>query len=198
MPEKAAKQKTEAEVLEFLAKPVKELELSTRPLHCLINAFGGDYPVSKLIQLSERSLVIGTNKIPNFGDRSLAEIKEQLAPFGLQFGMEFKEGSKLPSMPAPSILTVDGGEALSFFIDKGMTREDLKEWLLGSLIDADEPIPFEIGNSKIALPVTKTIIPKLIAGFLHKRKPLEIDFGKASVVLKYNPETQKGTLKLVF
>lgn len=65
-----------------LLKKVDELELSVRSQNCLKNdniVYIGD-----LVQKSESEML----KTPNFGRKSLNEIKEVLATMGLRFGME--------------------------------------------------------------------------------------------------------------
>ena len=79
--EKAA----EEEVLKFdrnLLRKVDELELSVRSQNCLKNdniVYIGD-----LVRKTEGEML----KTPNFGRKSLNEIKEVLASMGLRFGME--------------------------------------------------------------------------------------------------------------
>jgi DNA-directed RNA polymerase subunit alpha len=63
-------------------KKVDELELSVRSANCLKNdniVYIGD-----LIQKSESEML----RTPNFGRKSLNEIKEVLAQMGLHLGME--------------------------------------------------------------------------------------------------------------
>ena len=65
-----------------LLKKVDELELSVRSANCLKNdniVYIGD-----LIQKSEAEML----RTPNFGRKSLNEIKEVLAGMGLHLGME--------------------------------------------------------------------------------------------------------------
>jgi DNA-directed RNA polymerase subunit alpha len=75
----------EKEALPFdknLLRRVEELELSVRSANCLKNekvTYLGD-----LVQKSESDML----KTPNFGRKSLNEIKEQLANLGLRLGME--------------------------------------------------------------------------------------------------------------
>ncbi len=92
-PEKVAPKEEEPE-LEFnaaLLKKVDELELSVRSANCLKNdniVYIGD-----LIQKSEAEML----RTPNFGRKSLNEIKEVLAQMGLHLGME------IPNWPPESI-----------------------------------------------------------------------------------------------
>ena len=75
----------EEEILKFdrnLLRKVDELELSVRSQNCLKNdniVYIGD-----LVRKSEGEML----KTPNFGRKSLNEIKEVLASMGLRFGME--------------------------------------------------------------------------------------------------------------
>ena len=66
----------------YLLKKVDELELSVRSANCLKNdniVYIGD-----LIQKTEAEML----RTPNFGRKSLNEIKEVLAAMGLHLGME--------------------------------------------------------------------------------------------------------------
>jgi len=92
-PEKVIQQEEEPE-LEFnaaLLKKVDELELSVRSANCLKNdniVYIGD-----LIQKTEAEML----RTPNFGRKSLNEIKEVLAQMGLHLGME------IPNWPPENI-----------------------------------------------------------------------------------------------
>lgn len=69
----------------YLLKKVEELELSVRSANCLKNdniVYIGD-----LVQKTESEML----KTPNFGRKSLNEIKEVLASMGLRFGMSIPE-----------------------------------------------------------------------------------------------------------
>ncbi|MHA1158805.1 MAG: DNA-directed RNA polymerase subunit alpha, partial [Alphaproteobacteria bacterium] len=85
--EEPEKESTEAAIPELafnpaLLKKVDELELSVRSANCLKNdniVYIGD-----LIQKSEAEML----RTPNFGRKSLNEIKEVLAQMGLHLGME--------------------------------------------------------------------------------------------------------------
>jgi DNA-directed RNA polymerase subunit alpha len=75
----------------FLLKKVDELELSVRSANCLKNdniVYIGD-----LIQKTEAEML----RTPNFGRKSLNEIKEVLASMGLHLGME------VPNWPPDNI-----------------------------------------------------------------------------------------------
>jgi DNA-directed RNA polymerase subunit alpha len=80
--EVAAEQVTELAFNPALLKKVDELELSVRSANCLKNdniVYIGD-----LIQKTEAEML----RTPNFGRKSLNEIKEVLASMGLHLGME--------------------------------------------------------------------------------------------------------------
>lgn len=87
-------QKKEADELPFspyLLKKVEELELSVRSANCLKNdniVYIGD-----LVQKTESEML----KTPNFGRKSLNEIKEVLASMNLRFGMD------VPGFPPENI-----------------------------------------------------------------------------------------------
>jgi DNA-directed RNA polymerase subunit alpha len=69
----------------YLLKKVDELELSVRSANCLKNdniVYIGD-----LVQKSESEML----KTPNFGRKSLNEIKDVLVNMGLRFGMDIPE-----------------------------------------------------------------------------------------------------------
>ncbi len=91
---KETKAEEEEEVLPFnrnLLRKVDELELSVRSANCLKNdniVYIGD-----LIQKSEAEML----RTPNFGRKSLNEIKEVLAGMGLHLGMD------VPSWPPEDI-----------------------------------------------------------------------------------------------
>ncbi|TIL61984.1 MAG: DNA-directed RNA polymerase subunit alpha, partial [Mesorhizobium sp.] len=80
--EVAAEAVTELAFNPALLKKVDELELSVRSANCLKNdniVYIGD-----LIQKTEAEML----RTPNFGRKSLNEIKEVLAAMGLHLGME--------------------------------------------------------------------------------------------------------------
>jgi len=93
-PERATAQEAVPADLEFnaaLLKKVDELELSVRSANCLKNdniVYIGD-----LIQKSEAEML----RTPNFGRKSLNEIKEVLASMGLHLGMD------VPNWPPDNI-----------------------------------------------------------------------------------------------
>lgn len=71
--------------IELLLKPIDELELSVRAHNCLVNS--GIKRVIDLVNLSEDEGL----KIKNFGRKSLNEVKDAMASFGLSFGMNIDE-----------------------------------------------------------------------------------------------------------
>jgi len=92
-PQKEVQEETVAELAfnPALLKKVDELELSVRSANCLKNdniVYIGD-----LIQKTEAEML----RTPNFGRKSLNEIKEVLASMGLHLGME------VPSWPPENI-----------------------------------------------------------------------------------------------
>lgn len=82
---KPAEKETQLPFSPYLLKKVDELELSVRSANCLKNdniVYIGD-----LVKKSEGEML----KTPNFGRKSLNEIKEVLASMGLRFGMEVED-----------------------------------------------------------------------------------------------------------
>lgn len=78
-------EKSDLKFSHYLLKKVDELELSVRSANCLKNdniVYIGD-----LVQKTESEML----KTPNFGRKSLNEIKEVLVSMGLKFGMEVPE-----------------------------------------------------------------------------------------------------------
>ena len=67
-----------------LKKPIDELELSVRSMNCLKND-GINY-VEDLVQKTEGELL----RTPNFGRKSLDELRETLKMLGLHFGSPIK------------------------------------------------------------------------------------------------------------
>lgn len=85
-PEELAKEE-EQEELPFdpnLLRRVEELELSVRASNCLKN--DSITYIGELVQKSESDML----KTPNFGRKSLNEIKEQLTQMGLHLGMKIE------------------------------------------------------------------------------------------------------------
>ena len=83
--EEKKEDKSELKFSPYLLKKVDELELSVRSANCLKNdniVYIGD-----LVQKTESEML----KTPNFGRKSLNEIKEVLGSMGLKFGMEVSE-----------------------------------------------------------------------------------------------------------
>jgi DNA-directed RNA polymerase subunit alpha len=71
-------------LMEMLAKPIEELDLSVRSANCLKNA--NIRTLGDLVQRSEREML----STKNFGRKSLDEIKEVLSSLGLSFGMSIR------------------------------------------------------------------------------------------------------------
>jgi DNA-directed RNA polymerase subunit alpha len=69
---------------EVLNRSVEELELSVRSYNCLKNA--NIQTIGELVQKTEAEML----RTPNFGRKSLNEIKEVLANMGLHLGMEIQ------------------------------------------------------------------------------------------------------------
>ncbi len=65
-----------------LFKKVNELDLSVRSRYCL--SINNIIYIGDLVQKTEAEML----RMPNFGRKSLIEIKEVLAQIGLHFGME--------------------------------------------------------------------------------------------------------------
>ncbi len=78
-----------ARMHEILNRSVEELELSVRSYNCLKNA--NIQTIGDLVQKTEAEML----RTKNFGRKSLNEIKEILAGFGLTFGMKFDSQGRL-------------------------------------------------------------------------------------------------------
>ncbi|MDA0704209.1 MAG: DNA-directed RNA polymerase subunit alpha [Proteobacteria bacterium] len=90
----AAREESEADELPFnrnLLRKVDELELSVRSANCLKN--DNIIYIGDLVQKTEAEML----RTPNFGRKSLNEIKEVLAQMGLHLGME------IPAWPPENI-----------------------------------------------------------------------------------------------
>jgi len=72
--------------MKFLNKSVDELELTVRSYNCLKNA--NIRILGELVVKTEAGLL----KSKTFGRKSVNEIKEALAGFGLRLGMRFDDG----------------------------------------------------------------------------------------------------------
>ncbi len=83
----------EFEIDPTLLRPVDDLELTVRSANCLKSE--SVYYIGDLIQKTETELL----KTPNLGKKSLAEIKDVLAQYGLSLGM------KLENWPPPNLDT---------------------------------------------------------------------------------------------
>ncbi len=70
-----------------LAKSIDELDLSVRSANCLKNA--DIHTLRDLVRRSEREML----ETKNFGKKSLDEVQEVLAEFGLRLGMDVPESS---------------------------------------------------------------------------------------------------------
>ncbi|MBZ6379429.1 DNA-directed RNA polymerase subunit alpha [Pacificimonas flava] len=81
----------DAQMNRYLLKKVDELELSVRSANCLKN--DNIIYIGDLVQKSEAEML----RTPNFGRKSLNEIKEVLSSMGLRLGME------LPGWPPENI-----------------------------------------------------------------------------------------------
>ena len=75
----------------YLLKKVDELELSVRSANCLKN--DNIIYIGDLVQKTEAEML----RTPNFGRKSLNEIKEVLASMGLRLGMD------IPGWPPENI-----------------------------------------------------------------------------------------------
>jgi DNA-directed RNA polymerase subunit alpha len=71
-----------ASINRYLLKKVDELELSVRSANCLKN--DNIIYIGDLVQKTESEML----RTPNFGRKSLNEIKEVLSQMGLRLGME--------------------------------------------------------------------------------------------------------------
>ena len=74
----------------LLAKEIDEMELSVRSYNCLVNE--GVRYIADLVQKSELDVM----RLPNFGRKSLIELKESLKSMGLSFDMKL-DPSMTPS-----------------------------------------------------------------------------------------------------
>src|SRR3546814_5868549 len=88
----AAPEESDANQLNrYLLKKVDELELSVRSAHCLKN--DNIIYIGDLVHKTEAEML----RTPNFGRKSLNEIKEVLAGMGLRLGMD------IPGWPPENI-----------------------------------------------------------------------------------------------
>jgi DNA-directed RNA polymerase subunit alpha len=74
-----------ADSIPILMKKASELDLPCRAANCIKNE--GVVYIGDLVQKTERQLMLH----PNFGHRSLMQIKEKLADMGLHLGMELED-----------------------------------------------------------------------------------------------------------
>lgn len=80
--EVAARPAPEINLDELLAQPIDHLDLSVRSMNCLKS--DNVFYVGDLVQRSEQEML----RTPNFGRKSLSEIKEVLEAMGLKLGMK--------------------------------------------------------------------------------------------------------------
>lgn len=73
----------------ILARKIDEMELSVRSYNCLINE--GIRTLGDLVRKDEMDLL----KLPNFGRKSLNELKDNLKNLGLSFGMTLPTAEKI-------------------------------------------------------------------------------------------------------
>lgn len=88
----------EAAIVESLSRPVEELELSVRAAHCLKAA--NIRTIGDLVVRTEQEML----QFPNFGKKSLDEIKALLQSMNIGLGMS------LPPALAARVLTVPGDD----------------------------------------------------------------------------------------
>ena len=91
--EEEVEQEPESHIDPILLRPVDDLELTVRSANCL--KAENIYYIGDLIQRTEVELL----KTPNLGKKSLTEIKDVLASYGLSLGM------RLENWPPPNIET---------------------------------------------------------------------------------------------
>ncbi|MDX8388905.1 MAG: DNA-directed RNA polymerase subunit alpha [Mariprofundaceae bacterium] len=75
----------EANIEELLTQPIEHLDLSVRSMNCLKS--DNIFYVGDLVQRTEPDML----RTPNFGRKSLTEIKEVLHQMGLDLGMELED-----------------------------------------------------------------------------------------------------------
>jgi len=80
---------------ELLAQPIEHLDLSVRSMNCLKS--DDVFRVGDLVQRSEQAML----RTPNFGRKSLNEIKEVLENMGLELGMELPNWPPQDAAEAP-------------------------------------------------------------------------------------------------
>jgi DNA-directed RNA polymerase subunit alpha len=91
--EEEVEEEPESQIDPILLRPVDDLELTVRSANCL--KAENIYYIGDLIQRTEVELL----KTPNLGKKSLTEIKDVLASYGLSLGM------RLENWPPPNIET---------------------------------------------------------------------------------------------
>ncbi|MDX8407589.1 MAG: DNA-directed RNA polymerase subunit alpha [Mariprofundaceae bacterium] len=80
---------------ELLAQPIEHLDLSVRSMNCLKS--DDVFRVGDLVQRSEQAML----RTPNFGRKSLNEIKEVLENMGLELGMQIENWPPQESEDSP-------------------------------------------------------------------------------------------------
>ena len=89
--DEAVAKSSEAQFDPILLRPVDELELTVRSANCLKN--DDIICIGDLVQKTEAEML----RTPNFGRKSLNEIKEVLSSMGLRLGMD------IPGWPPENI-----------------------------------------------------------------------------------------------
>lgn len=73
---------------QFEAMPANGLQdLSTRARNCLINELGHEATIGDVIAMSDKALL----RVPNFGKKSLRELRSLIEAHALQHGVSFAE-----------------------------------------------------------------------------------------------------------
>ena len=87
-PEKVVKKEAEEEENKYLSESIEILDLSKRPLNCLVSS--KITKIRQLVSMSRDELM----KMKNLGSKSLKEIEKKLEEKKLYLGMQFKRGKK--------------------------------------------------------------------------------------------------------
>jgi len=93
--EVAAEPEDDNALEDLLAQPIEHLDLSVRSMNCLKS--DDVFRVGDLVQRSEQAML----RTPNFGRKSLNEIKEVLENMGLELGMELPNWPPQDTADAP-------------------------------------------------------------------------------------------------
>jgi len=91
----AVEDNSSEELEELLVQPIEHLDLSVRSMNCLKS--DDVFRVGDLVQRSEQEML----RTPNFGRKSLNEIKEVLENMGLELGMDLPNWPPLEESEAP-------------------------------------------------------------------------------------------------